>query len=274
MMKKSGKWFSLAAALSVTAIVGAGCSMSNGDAQKDTKSTAETKQTEQKTNDTKKTKTQDSAFSLESKYFNDIKKVDGLETIQNPENILALVNKQYALPGNYEPSDLVIPDVEFSFEEKIQKRYIRKEAADALKTMFDAAKKEGYELAAVSGYRAYDRQKVIFDNEVSLKGEKKAREAVAYPGESEHQTGLAMDISSRSNGFELNEAFGSTADGKWVQDNAYKYGFIIRYPKNKEDITKYEYEPWHLRYVGKKAAKVIQDNDLTLEEYFEKVKKI
>lgn len=273
-MKKSGKWFSLAAALSVTAIVGAGCSMSNGDAQKDTKTTAETKQTEQKTADSKKSNTQNSEFSLESQYFNDIKKVDGLETIQNPENILALVNKQYALPGNYEPSDLVIPDVEFSFEEKIQKRYIRKEAADALKTMFDAAKKEGYELAAVSGYRSYDRQKVIFDNEVSLKGEKKAKEAVAYPGESEHQTGLAMDISSRSNGFELNEAFGSTADGKWVQDNAYKYGFIIRYPKNKEDITKYEYEPWHLRYVGKKAAKVMQDNDLTLEEYFEKVKKI
>lgn len=121
--------------------------------------------------------------------------------------------------------------------------------------MFDAAKKEGYELAAVSGYRSYDRQKVIFDNEVSLKGERKAKEAVAYPGESEHQTGLAMDISSRSNGFELNEAFGSTADGKWVQDNAYKYGFIIRYPKNKEDITKYEYEPWHLRYVGKKSRK-------------------
>nr|WGD61630.1 LD-carboxypeptidase LdcB [Bacillus subtilis] len=273
-MKKSGKWFSLVAALSVTAIVGAGREMSNGDAQKDTKTTAETKQTEQKTADSKKSNTQNSDFSLESQYFNDIKKVDGLETIQNPENILALVNKQYALPGNYEPSDLVIPDVEFSFEEKIQKRYIRKEAADALKTMFDAAKKEGYELATVSGYRSYDRQKVIFDNEVSLKGEKKAKEAVAYPGESEHQTGLAMDISSRSNGFELNEAFGSTADGKWVQDNAYKYGFIIRYPKNKEDITKYEYEPWHLRYVGKKAAKVIQDNDLTLEEHFEKVKKI
>lgn len=132
-MKKSGKWFSLAAALSVTAIVGAGCSMSNGDAQKDTKTTAETKQTEQKTADSKKSNTQNSEFSLESQYFNDIKKVDGLETIQNPENILALVNKQYALPGNYEPSDLVIPDVEFSFEEKIQKRYIRKEAADALK---------------------------------------------------------------------------------------------------------------------------------------------
>ncbi len=132
-MKKSGKWFSLAAALSVTAIVGAGCSMSNGDAQKDTKTTAETKQTEQKTADSKKSNTQNSEFSLESQYFNDIKKVDGLETIQNPENILALVNKQYALPGNYEPSDLVIPDVEFSFEEKIQKRYIRKEAARRVK---------------------------------------------------------------------------------------------------------------------------------------------
>ncbi|WP_406620535.1 D-alanyl-D-alanine carboxypeptidase family protein [Bacillus atrophaeus] len=274
-MKKTSKWFSLAAALSVTAIVGTGCSISNGDEKKDTQSSAETKQSDENSSNSKTaTNTTDKEFLLESKYFNNIKEVNGLETIQNPDNILALVNKEYALPGTYEPSDLVIPNVKFSFDEKIQKRYIRKEAAKALEELFNAGKEKGYELAAVSGYRAYDRQEVIFNNEVSQKGEKKAKEAVAYPGQSEHQTGLAMDISSRSNGFELNEAFGGTDDGKWVQNHAYEYGFIIRYPKGKEDITKYEYEPWHLRYVGKKAAKVIHDHGLTLEEYFNEVKKV
>lgn len=256
VMKKSSKWFSLAAALSVTAIVGTGCSISNGDDKKDTQSSAETKQSDENSSNSKTaTNTTDKEFLLESKYFNNIKEVNGLETIQNPDNILALVNKEYALPGTYEPSDLVIPNVKFSFDEKIQKRYIRKEAAKALEELFKAGKEKGYELAAVSGYRAYDRQEVIFNNEVSQKGEKKAKEAVAYPGQSEHQTGLAMDISSRSNGFELNEVFGGTDDGKWVQDHAYEYGFIIRYPKGKEDVTKYEYEPWHLRYVGKKQPK-------------------
>ncbi|MHA7767524.1 peptidase M15 [Bacillus atrophaeus] len=274
-MKKTSKWFSLAAALSVTAIVGTGCSISNGDEKKDTQSSAETKQSDENSSNSKTaTNTTDKEFLLESKYFNNIKEVNGLETIQNPDNILALVNKEYALPGTYEPSDLVIPNVKFSFDEKIQKRYIRKEAAKALEKLFNAGKEKGYELAAVSGYRAYDRQEVIFKNEVSQKGEKKAKEAVAYPGQSEHQTGLAMDISSRSNGFELNEAFGGTDDGKWVQNHAYEYGFIIRYPKGKENVTKYEYEPWHLRYVGKKAAKVIHDHGLTLEEYFNEVKKV
>lgn len=83
-----------------------------------------------------------------------------------------------------------------------------------------------------------------------------------------------MDISSKVLGFEISEKFGETPDGKWVAKNAYKYGFIIRYPKGKEDITKYEYEPWHLRYVGKEAAKAMHDHDLTFEEYMNKVKKI
>ncbi|MDI5787898.1 M15 family metallopeptidase [Bacillus licheniformis] len=99
--------------------------------------------------------------------------------------------------------------------------------------MFSAAKKEGYELVAVSGYRSYDRQKRSITTK-SAKGRRKAKEAVAYPGQSEHQTGLAMDISSKSNGFALSEEFGNTKDGQWVEKNAYKYGYIIRYPKIKK----------------------------------------
>ncbi|ATH92054.1 peptidase M15 [Bacillus glycinifermentans] len=273
-MNRKYKYASIASLLSAAVLLGTGCSMTE-QKQPDTTNTKNVSNVnkDQKT-DSSKSDLTDQEFVLESKYFNQLKEINGLPTIQNPENILALVNKEYALPGDYKPADLTVPNVQFSFKEDIEKRYIRKEAAEALEDLFKAAKKQGYELAAVSGYRSYDRQKTIYDNEVSLKGEKKAKEAVAYPGESEHQTGLAMDISSKSMGYALSQDFINTKDGKWVDENAYKYGYIIRYPKGKESITKYEYEPWHLRYVGKKAAKVIKEHNLTLEEYFKKVKKI
>lgn len=265
-MKKSYKILSIASILGLTAAL-SGCQLldqksgtSESNKTNEQKNAASSSP-QHNSNDTADSSNQE--LTLKSEYFNDIKVVSGLKTIQNPENVLALVNKEYALPGTYKPSDLVVPKVEFSFSEDIEKRYIRKEAAEALEKLFKGAKKENFELAAVSGYRSYDRQKVIFDSEVKLKGKEKAQEAVALPGESEHQTGLAMDISSKSAGFEISEKFGETPDGKWVAKNAYKYGFIIRYPKGKEDITKYEYEPWHLRYVGKEAAKAMHDHDLT-----------
>lgn len=273
-MKKSYKILSIASILGLTAAL-SGCQLldqksGSSDANEQTNTASSSSQQ----NSNEKANSPNQELTLKSEYFNDIKVVSGLKTIQNPENILALVNKEYALPGTYKPSDLVVAKVEFSFSENIEKRYIRKEAADALEKLFNRAKKENFELAAVSGYRSYDRQKVIFDSEVKIKGKEKAQEAVALPGESEHQTGLAMDISSKSAGFEISEKFGETPDGKWVAQNAYKYGFIIRYPKGKEDVTKYEYEPWHLRYVGKEAAKAMHDHDLTFEEYMNKVKKI
>ncbi|MDA1475357.1 M15 family metallopeptidase [Bacillus changyiensis] len=260
------KYASIVSLLSVVVLLGTGCSTTD---QKDSTNTNNVPKTE----DAKK-HSLDQDFLLENKYFNQIKEVDGLPTIQNPNNILALVNKKYALPGDYKPSDLTVPDVAFSFTEDIDKRYIRKEAANALEEMFKAAKEQEISLVAVSGYRSYDRQKTVYQNEVRQKGEEKAKEAVAFPGQSEHQTGLAMDISSQSAGYTLSQEFGKTKAGKWVQDHAYQYGFVIRYPKNKEKVTQYKYEPWHLRYVGKKAAKVMKKHDLTLEEYFKQVKKI
>jgi len=151
---------------------------------------------------------------------------------------------------------------------------MRKEAATALEKMFAEAKSAGIDLAAVSGYRSYGRQNTLFNAEVKRVGKERAVEAVAFPGSSEHQTGLTMDISSRSNNFNLNEEFETTKEGIWLRHNAHKYGFILRYPKGKEDITGYMYEPWHFRYVGVKAATEIYENDWTLEEYFENVKKI
>ncbi|WHX98935.1 M15 family metallopeptidase [Neobacillus sp. DY30] len=212
---------------------------------------------------------------LESIFFNDIKEVDGKNVIQNSTNVMALVNKDFFLPEDYIPQDLVRPNVEFSFGEvEIEKSLMRKEAAVALEKMFSNAEKNGIELIAISGYRSYIRQKSLFEAEVNRVGIEKAAEAVAIPGASEHQSGLAMDISSKSNKLYLNEAFADTAEGKWLKDNAHRFGFVLRYPKEKIDITNYMYEPWHFRYVGIKAATIMYEHNWTLEEYFDEVKKM
>ncbi|ANB60146.1 D-alanyl-D-alanine carboxypeptidase family protein [Anoxybacillus amylolyticus] len=219
--------------------------------------------------------TVDQDLLLEAKYWNVIEVKNGQKIIMNPTNILALVNKEQSLPAFYKPSDLVVPNVPFSFSEtNVEKRYLRLEAARALEQLFAAAKKAGISLVAVSGYRSYDRQKELFDEEVKKNGKEKAIHAVAFPGQSEHQTGLAIDISSQSMKANLTASFGETNEGKWVATHAHEYGFIIRYPKGKEAITGYQYEPWHIRYVGQKAAKVIYEKNITLEEYFQIVKKV
>jgi len=214
-------------------------------------------------------------LTLEAAYFNIIQNADGRNVIQNPLNTLSLVNKVFGLPENYIPNDLVRPNVLFSFgEAKLEKSLMREEAAAALEKMFAGARNDGIELAAVSGYRSYGRQDTIFNAEVEKVGKEKALEAVAMPGSSEHQTGLTMDISSKTNNLSLDEQFGKTKEGVWLAHNAHEYGFILRYPKGKEGITGYMYEPWHYRYVGIKAATEIYKNKWTLEEYFDNVKKI
>lgn len=219
--------------------------------------------------------TEQAELTLDAVFFNEIKVVDGKNVIQNPMNMMVLVNKQFSLPDGYTPDDLVRPNVLFSFgDQDIEKSYMRKEAAEALELMFEEGNKVGIELFAVSGYRSYDRQVAVYNAEVAKFGEEKAIEAVAFPGSSEHQTGLAMDLSSKSANFELSEQFGETTEGKWIAENAHNFGFVLRYPKGKEDITGYKYEPWHFRYVGKEAAKNIFEKQLTLEEYFNLVQKI
>ena len=214
-------------------------------------------------------------LTLEAVFFNEIAQVDGEKIIQNPENKLTLVNKVFALPEDYIPGDLVRPDVEFSFgDQDIEKSYMRQEAASALEKMFADAKSQDIHLFAVSGYRSYQRQDDNFHNKVNKIGEEAAAKIVAYPGNSEHQTGLAMDISSQSANFKLTEQFGGTPEGKWLMENAHRFGYILRYPKGLETITGYNYEPWHYRYVGLKAAAEIYKNQLTLEEYFNIVEKI
>ncbi|MFC3041652.1 D-alanyl-D-alanine carboxypeptidase family protein [Virgibacillus xinjiangensis] len=191
----------------------------------------------------------------------------GTPVLSNPYDQLALVNKQQALPSDYVPGDMVVPDVRFPFEEDLPKKKMREPAAEALKNLFEAAEEDGLELFAQSGYRSYDRQDSLFASYVEANGEEAANKFSARPGESEHQTGLTMDITSASVDFELTTDFGETEEGKWVKEHAAEYGFIIRYPEGKEQITGYQYEPWHLRYVGEKTAKGIRNQEITLEEY-------
>lgn len=191
-------------------------------------------------------------------------------TVSNPDDILVLVNKTNHLPSDYEPADLVVPNVPFPFKEDLPKKKLRAEAAKALEALFAAAEKEGLELYAQSGYRSFERQKAIFAFNAEQRGEEVANRVSARPGESEHQTGLAMDVTCRQVGFDLVEAFADTPEGQWLAANAHTFGFIIRYPKGKEAITGYQYEPWHLRYVGIKAAQEITSRQLTLEEYLER----
>lgn len=185
------------------------------------------------------------------------------------ESISVLVNKQIFLPDGYEPDDLVIPDVKFSFSGYQEKKLLRKEAARALEELFQASIEEGLKFVAVSGYRSYDRQYTIFTTNVRKNGLDDTLKVSAMPGSSEHQTGLSMDVSTKAVSFLLRERFAQTPEGEWLAQNAYKYGYIIRYPKGKERITGYSFEPWHLRYVGKELASHLYENDLTLEEYYE-----
>jgi D-alanyl-D-alanine carboxypeptidase len=192
----------------------------------------------------------------------------GSEVIGNPYDQLALVNKNQALPEDYTPHDLVVPDVAFPFEEDSPKKQLRAPAAEALEKLFKEAEEAGYQLYAQSSYRSYERQVTLFEAYANEHGEAEANTFSARPGESEHQTGLSMDITSASVDFRLTGDFGETPEGEWVRDNAHRFGFIIRYPEGKEEITQYQYEPWHLRYVGERTAAEIMENQLTLEEYF------
>ncbi|MBD0382708.1 M15 family metallopeptidase [Paenibacillus sedimenti] len=188
--------------------------------------------------------------------------------VAKPESITVLVNKQNSLPSDYEPADLVYPDVPFVFKEKIEKRKMRKVAAEALEKLFAGAEKDGIHLAGVSAYRSYSTQKSIFQRYVLKDGEEKAKTYSAVPGTSEHETGLAIDITGSDGKCAAEDCFGGTKEAKWLEQHAAEYGFIIRYPKGKANITGYQYEPWHLRYVGTELSKELAAKGLTMEEYF------
>lgn len=192
---------------------------------------------------------------------------DGLKVVTNSADLLVLVNKERNLPADYKPSDLVYLTIPFPFQGDSPIRYLRQEAAEAIRDLFADAREDGINLVGKSGYRSYSIQKNLFTQYVASQGELNANKFSARPGQSEHQTGLAIDVTTVEMGYALKQSFGETTAGQWVAENCYKYGFIIRYPEAKEHVTGYNYEPWHLRYVGIEPAKEIIKKNLTLEEY-------
>lgn len=185
------------------------------------------------------------------------------------KGLLILVNKAHPIGQDYKPDDLTKIEA-YAPDRSETTRYMRTEAAEAFHRMVDKAAGDGVELKMTTAYRSYDFQKILFDNYVEKEGEEKANTFSAKPGQSEHQTGLAVDVSSPSVDYQLSDDYGKTKEGKWIADEAYRFGFILRFPKGKEEITGYQYEPWHLRYVGLAAAKEIHEEGLTLEEFLQK----
>ena len=185
-------------------------------------------------------------------------------------SVTYLVNREYPLAEDFVPEGLTTPDVLFPFSDTtIDKAKMTPEAGAALALLFDAAYDEAeLTLYGVSAYRSYARQYTIYATNLATRGIAHTNRYSAAPGRSEHQTGLAIDISCASEGFGLETTFADTPEGIWVAENAHRFGFILRYPKDKEHITGYNYEPWHIRYVGTELAGYLYETGLTLDEYY------
>jgi len=184
--------------------------------------------------------------------------------IQNTDMSLEdkiIVNKYYQLDSSYVPDNLVNVSLSYAYSGV----KISEHVYSAFKELAKAAKKEGHTIVISSGYRSYETQESIYNKRKDKKGKEYADAYVAHPGHSEHQTGLAIDIADFKNS---SVDFSETASYQWMLDNAYKYGFILRYPKDKENITGYNFESWHYRYVGYEIAKDIHELGITYDEYY------
>lgn len=189
---------------------------------------------------------------LDKNYYDDAKE------ITDTNNLLILVNKYNSLNKDFVPDDL----------ERIQSKYadgtqkLRKEAKEKFEEMCDYLETINLHLIANSAYRSYTDQEELYNEYVTIRGKYNADISSARPGYSEHETGLAVDVGSKNSNI-----FANSEEYKWMKDNSYKYGFILRYPKGKEYIMGYMFESWHYRYVGVDIATYIHDNDLIFEEY-------
>lgn len=185
--------------------------------------------------------------------------------IINPNSYATLIKKGFQISSHYVPEDLVTPNLPFSPD--CDNKQLRKEASDSLELMYQAAQKEDLHLAINSAYRTYQQQKSIYDEYHQKYDEVTANGLVAIPGSSEHQLGLGVDLTSQSVIDGKWRFFGDTPEYQWVIKNAHQYGYILRYPSSQSDLTGTANEPWHFRYVGKDIAKIIYDNNWTLEDY-------
>lgn len=196
-------------------------------------------------------------IGLDKQFYTDI------HMVFNPDSLNVLVNKFRQMDGFYTPPDLELIDERFNPEGL----YLRREARLAFEIMCKTAEMEGIHLEAVSTFRSFSYQsKVYFKNltpDMTLEDYQAIRDKVsARAGHSEHQTGLAVDIN------ELEETFEETPAGRWLAANSYRFGFLLRYPKGKEHITGYSYEPWHFRYLGTQLAEKVYNSNMTYDEYY------
>ncbi len=185
-----------------------------------------------------------------------LKKENGISYVDG----VLIVNKTYSLPDFFVPTNPYNGNVSSDWCIDC----IDKEAMEAFKLMQSDANALGLNIYIASGYRGYKRQETLYNNYVNADGKEEADTYSARPGHSEHQSGLCFDLNS------VNDSFTNTNEGKWVNDNAYLYGFIIRFPKGLDNETGYKYESWHLRYVGKELAKKLYNdgNWFSLEGYY------
>ncbi len=175
---------------------------------------------------------------------------------------LMLVNKFYKLSETYVPSDLVDVSLSYAYEGK----QVSKVMYDSLTNMLDAAKESGYNLVVSQGYRSYADQEEAYNDIEASSGVDYADKVAARPGHSEYQTGLSVVVKPLyTEGSDME----NSPEHTWILENAYKYGFILRYPKDKENITGFSYDAWRLRYVGSNAARIIHNENITFDEYYE-----
>lgn len=183
------------------------------------------------------------------------------DIVENPDDVTVLVNKLHEIPKGWKPDDL---------EDVIDcHQQLRHEANEAYTKFYQAAKAKGIAIYTISGYREPETQQLYWDNSVKVFGQEHAIQYNAYPRRSEHELGLSVDISYTTEGDRLSEKVADSALGKFIESDAYKYGFILRYPQDKVRITGYSYEPWHIRYVGVDLATKLHNENITLEEYYE-----
>lgn len=177
------------------------------------------------------------------------------------------VRQSNPLSSTYTPQELVPLTVPTGYSDEPMQ--LRKDVLSRLRELFDAATTSGYELMVSSAYRSIEEQQSLYDEFVATRGEALASQYVLLPGASEHHTGYAVDLTDASAQcrVDIDQCNLSPATAEWIATHAPDYGFIVRYPSGKKDITGIAHEPWHLRYVGKVLARQLTDNDLTLDEF-------
>jgi D-alanyl-D-alanine carboxypeptidase len=189
-------------------------------------------------------------------------------SITEPGSLWWIVSKARPLPDGYVPAQLVNPSMKLRWAPIAESMTVSQQIAPDLEALYKASQAAGFDLMLVSGYRSQATQKELYEGYVSSQGQEAADRISARPGTSEHQTGMVVDIGRSDSQCELDTCFGDTAEGKWLAEHAHEYGFIIRYPQGKEAIVGYQYEPWHIRYVGKELAAELYKTRQTMEEFF------